>query len=686
VKSVEIRRALGPIVAAETAGLLLGLGWGLSGIREQRYPSLGFWHSAAQDLGRHAASGVAAGAAAGVAIVFLRGSWALFRRRTGPANASGDGAVALKLCLGCLAAGLAMLFWMSLRLGAIDARLTGSVAAAAALACAAVVLTRRLTRGGKTITVAAYVALAAAFFVAFVPATRSSRDPLNLDGLVGKGVVTGLLVGAAIPVLRRVRGAGETADSKGAGGGGRATALLIALAAVLPLAPRLVPRSLGRPGVEVARPRNVILIGIDTLRYDHTSLLGPDARGRSLTPRLARLAARGTVFQSAISQSCWTMPAFASILTGRYPQQHQATALFGRLRNGEVTLAEVLREAGYATGAVVSHLYVDADHGFSQGFSVFNQDHALGPRAVSSAGVTDGALTFLRDHRRGPFFLFLHYFDPHYEYRHHDGWSFSTAYSGWLRDEGVDFDNLEQKRHLLDADDLDYLRNLYDEEIAYTDGEIGRLLDGLEHDGLLDDTAIVVVGDHGEEFMERGWMGHGTTLYDDLIHVPMLMVLPGALTVRKTVPETVETRAIFPTLLGYLGVRYRGTEPPAGLLPLLTAPSESGPRVDSARAAFSSVWVTDAPLSSGKRVRLLSVRTDDWKLILDETRKRSFLYDVRTDPGETRDVAANRPEVAAPLLDWLKRWWEETGGRDVGAAPSESSPDLRDRLKSLGYL
>jgi arylsulfatase A-like enzyme len=686
VESVEIRRALGPIVAAETAGLALGLGWGLSGIREQRYPTLGFWHSAALDLGRHAASGVAAGAAAGIAIVLLRAAWALVRRRAGPVNAAGDRAVALKLCLGCLAAGLVTLVWMSLRLGAIDARLTVSVAAAAALACAAVVLIRRMTLGGKALAVAAYVALAAAILAGFVPATRSSRDPLNLDGFLGKAVVTGLLVGAAIPVLSRVRGAGEAAVPQRAGGGRGATALLIALAAVLPVAPRLMPRSLGRPGVEVTRPRNVILIGIDTLRYDHTSLLGPDAHGRSLTPRLARLAARGTVFQSAISQSCWTMPAFASILTGRYPQQHQATALFGRLRNGEVTLAEVLREAGYATGAVVSHLYVDADHGFSQGFSDFNQDNALGPRAVSSAGVTDGALTFLRDHRRGPFFLFLHYFDPHYEYRHHEGWSFSSAYSGWLRHEGVDFDNLEQKRHLLDADDLDYLRDLYDEEIAYTDGEIGRLLDGLEHDGLLDDTAIVVVGDHGEEFMERGWMGHSTTLYDDLIHVPMLMVLPGAPVARKTVPETVETKSIFPTLLGYLGVRYRGAEPPAGLLPLLSAPPATDPRGDAARAAFSSVWVTDAPLSSGKRVRLLSVRTDDWKLIFDETRQRSFLYDVRSDPGETRDVAADKPEVAAVLLDRLNRWWAETGGRDVDAAPSEASPDMRDRLKSLGYL
>jgi arylsulfatase A-like enzyme len=673
-------------VAAETAGLVLGLGWGLSAVREQRYPSLGFWHSAALDLGRHAASGVAAGAAAGVIIILLRASWAFFGNRRRSAKAAGDPSIALRLCLGCLAAGLAALFWMSLRLGAIDARLTGSVVVAAALACAAVVLTRRLTRGGTALTIAAYAALAGACLVAFVAATRSSRDPLNLDGFLGKAVVTGLLVGAAIPLLKAVRGAGEEGAPKGTSGGPRATVALVALAAVLPFVPRLVPRSLGPPGVEVARPRNVILIGIDTLRYDHTSFLGPDARGRNLTPRLAHLAARGTVFESAISQSSWTMPAFASILTGRYPQQHQATALFGRLRNAEVTLAEVLREAGYATGAVISHLYVDADHGFSQGFSMFDQERALGPRAVSSAGVTDSALGFLRDHRRGPFFLFLHYFDPHYEYRHHDGWSFSTAYSGWLRDEGVDFDNLEQKRHLLDADDLDYLRNLYDEEIAYTDGEIGRLLDGLEHDGLLDDTAIVVVGDHGEEFMERGWMGHSTSLYDDLIHVPMLMVLPGATGARKTVPETIETKAIFPTLLGYLGVRYRGTEPPAGLLPLLSAPPASGLHGDPARAAFSSVWITDAPLSSGKRVRLLSVRTDDWKMILDETRKRSFLYDVRSDPGETRDLAGERPQVAAELLDRLKRWWAETGGRDVDAAPIESNPDLRDRLKSLGYL
>ena len=143
------------------------------------------------------------------------------------------------------------------------------------------------------------------------------------------------------------------------------------------------------PPSQQALQKNVILIGVDTLRWDHTSL-SIDA-ARDLTPNLRAWSQHGTRFENAISQAPWTLPAFASVMTGRYPRQHGATSLFGSLREEEVTLAEVLREEGYRTAAIISNLFVDSERRFRQGFDRFSEDHVRGHDAITSRGVTDEA-------------------------------------------------------------------------------------------------------------------------------------------------------------------------------------------------------------------------------------------------------------------------------------------------------
>ena len=441
-----------------------------------------------------------------------------------------------------------------------------------------------------------------------------------------------------------------------------------------------------QPTLEVGNPRGLVLIGVDTLRFDRTSLAAPAANGAAagrrarVTPELARLASSSALFRNAISQAPWTMPAFASILTGRYPQEHGAISLFGWLRRGELTLAEVLREAGYQTAAVVSHVLVDARHGFAQGFEHFDATQVRGEAAITSREVTDAAVEWLDRLGRERFFLFLHYFDPHYEYRDHEEWDFADGYQGWIRDEQPDIYSLRNQAQRLRAEDLAHLRDLYDEEVAFTDREIGRFLAAMEARGLEQQIALVVVADHGEEFLERGWLGHTISLSEAVLRVPLLLRLPDVDAAGRVIDTPVETRALYTTLLDYLEVGgvARGSAP--SLLPLLrgegTAPAP----------VFSSVWLPDAPPESGKRVRRSSVRSGEWKLVRDHDSGDEWFYSLRDDPRETRSLAALAPRrlarLAAALDAWLGRMREARGPVPV----RELSEEERRRLEALGYL
>jgi arylsulfatase A-like enzyme len=476
--------------------------------------------------------------------------------------------------------------------------------------------------------------------------------------------------------------------------------LLFATALVLVIAPLLVEiawpvaaRLTGRSGGAL----NIVLIGIDTLRSDHVCLAGNAEPHDCRTPNLCRLAARGTVFTDAISQAPWTLPSFASIVTGRYPEEHGATAIYGVLGETQTTLAEVLRGAGYETRGAVSHLFVDSAHGFAQGFADYDESMSLGHDAITSQGVTDVAIRFLDTMPDRRFLLFLHYFDPHYEFMDHAEWDYADGYQGWLRQDARDINNLVAKRHLIDSVGVDYLRDLYDEEIAYTDREIGRLLERLEARGLARETLIVVVADHGEEFMEHGWLGHTITLHDEVVRVPLLIAHPDSAGTRRSVQGLVETRALFSTILDGSGIDGAGAaanrKPPAfagSLLPSMRAGGDSaGENVESVPgfgAAYSSVTITDAPWSSGKRVRLSSLRTKEWTLIADHTRGIDLLYRAGELPAERDNVAAAEPDVLRSMKAALAGWMRHGDVEMADAPASEPAPDVVEKLRSLGYL
>jgi len=433
----------------------------------------------------------------------------------------------------------------------------------------------------------------------------------------------------------------------------------------------------GSDTLRAGNPQNVVLIAVDTLRLDRTSLTGGEGLpGR--TPNLGAWSATGTVFTTAISQAPWTMPAFASVLTGKYPRQHGAVSLSGSLRKRETTIAEILRESGYWTGAVVSHVYVDSHHGFAQGFDVFDEDHVRGHRAITSEGVSDRALELLDQRGDEPFFLFLHYFDPHSDYRNHSTESLADDYAGWLRDT-PSVGGLRNLRHLLSDDDVDHLRNLYDEEIAFTDAQIGRVLARLEEPDLQDATAVVFVSDHGEELLERGWLGHTIHLHDELIRVPLVMALPGVGSRIPLVEDPVETRAIPATLVDYLEIDPEPTDRSQSLLPAIRG--EAG----EPGSAYSEVWLPDAPADSGKRLQISTLRTGSWKLIRDHRRASTQLFNLVDDPGETRDVSLEAPGRVALLDERLDQLLASMSGQPV-TPTREMSPELEEKLEALGYL
>jgi arylsulfatase A-like enzyme len=422
------------------------------------------------------------------------------------------------------------------------------------------------------------------------------------------------------------------------------------------------------PTQEARNPRSVVLIGVDTLRFDRTR---PDAGAPPLMRRLARFGEGGAVFTEATSQAPWTLPSFASIMTGRYPHEHGALSLQGLLRPREVTLAERLREAGYQTGAVVSHVYVDARRGFDQGFDRFDMSQVRSEADVTGEDVTDAALAWLEARGDGPFFLFVHYFDPHYEYRDHADFHRADGYRGGLDVRHVGIQELRDRIPDLSPADVDHLRDLYDEEVLYTDRAIARLLDALPPEA-----AVVVVADHGEELLERGWLGHTVSLHQEVIRVPLVMRLPGVTHAGQRIDAPVETRSLFATLLDYLGL-------PGGagsLVPLLEG--GGGGRGD----VFSGVWLPDAPEDSGKRVRRSMVRRGSWKLIRDHDRGTDTLYDLALDPGEARDASADAPAVRDDLAAELDRWVSRMRAAG-GAIPTRDISDAeRERLKALGYL
>src|SRR5260221_368906 len=365
--------------------------------------------------------------------------------------------------------------------------------------------------------------------------------------------------------------------------------LFVAVAAVLACEP-------------AAQRPNLLFISIDTLRADH---LGTYGWKRSTSPNLDAFAAKSVVFENAQSASSWTLPSLASIMTSLQESTHRCEKDAARLDPSYTTMAEILRDAGYDTAFVASHLFLNAGHGLQQGFTRVDTRILQDELAITSPAITDWGLKWLEDksavHDGIPWFLWLHYFDPHAPYLLHAG--VSEAFG---TEKEID---------------------KYDGEVAFTDQHLGRLLEAFERSGLAPNTILVLVAAPREEFGAHGHHAHGYRRHEDDAPVPPILRAPGI--APRRVPGAVPTVDLMPTLLELCGAHAVHEIDGRSLVPLLRG--DPGP----AREAFSEVrWKFDNDLAG--------LRRDPGKSIGGSRGAETVesLFDHSVDPTETKNVLA----------------------------------------------
>jgi len=438
-------------------------------------------------------------------------------------------------------------------------------------------------------------------------------------------------------------------------GRARAVRLGRTLAACLTLACAWGCRSQEPVADDAPKRSNVLLVTVDTLRLDRLGFAG---HVRNTSPHLDALARRSVVFDRAYSASGWTLPSMATVLTGLAPREHGATRFSRGFDRTRPTLATLLRASGYDTRGFVSHILLQPRYGFDAGFDQFDT-HVLKmgrPAEVSSAGaLTDAALEALAEARE-PFFVWVHYFDPHFDYRPHADWS---AFG-------------------------DTVSDLYDQEVAWTDMQIGRLISGLEAAGRADDTVIVVTADHGEEFGDHGGEYH-YTLHEEVIRVPLLLRVPGVKP--RHDPSPARQIDLLPTILAAAGVAV-----PEGLSGRdLLATSDESPPVFVERerpAGFHQRAVIDG----GRKLVVIEAAPPEPDAPPEPPTPSSvsnvspgvLYFDLGADPFERTPLDPKGDVIAEHLLEALVLHYERL---PVGAAESvELSEETRKALQSLGYL
>jgi len=426
-----------------------------------------------------------------------------------------------------------------------------------------------------------------------------------------------------------------------------------------------------------APPPNIVLISIDSLRPDHLGLYGYP---RPTSPELDRIAADAIVFERAWSTTTWTLPSHLSMLTGLVPSAHGVRGHGNRLPATASLLPELLAPAGYRSAAVVSGPFLSARFGYDQGWESYDESLAAADEEshdydeVTSEELHERAGALLERLAPGPFLLFLHYFDVHYDYIPPPPWdrAFDPDYAGAV--DGRQFVEKTLRRREMPARDLEHLVALYDGEIRWVDGWIGRLYDELGRRGLLDRTLLVITADHGDEFLEHRRFGHSNNLFDTTLRVPLIVRPPGGRAggERRAAPASLVD--LVPTLLAAAGL-----ETPAGL---------DGRDLLDAREGASSPPVF-AELFNNRHAMVAG----GWKAHLVRqggkfSRRRTALYDLERDPGESEDLAGAAPDRATDLRQRAEEHLDEAAGRleRIGTERAPRDEELEARLRALGYL
>jgi len=402
---------------------------------------------------------------------------------------------------------------------------------------------------------------------------------------------------------------------------------------------------------------NVVLITIDTLRADHVGCYGYK---KIKTPNIDGLAADGSRFERAFAVVPVTLPSHTSILTGTYPMLNGMHDFSGnKLSPQQPTLASVLKQAGYQTGAVVGAAVLDSRFGLNQGFDFYydhfdfsrldeaNLDEMERPGNV----VADTALGWLAENSQKHFFLWMHLYDPHYPYRPPQPYS------------------------------SEYASHPYDGEIAFADEQVGRIIRFLKEKGIYKNTVIVLCGDHGESLGEHDEKTHGFFIYNATMHVPLIIHLPQS-AAGQVITDMVSLVDLMPTILGAVGVEIPSQVQGHSLLPRLRPDRGDSKRNDHAKGERVMYGETFLPRIHFDWSELRGSENSKYHFI---DAPRPELYDLTNDPGELHNLFHEKKavsgEMRAKLVDMIR---EYSAGKEM-AEKTGLDPALMERLKALGY-
>lgn len=456
----------------------------------------------------------------------------------------------------------------------------------------------------------------------------------------------------------------------------------------------LVGNPVVRPAVERDKP-GVLMVLIDTVRADRTSLHG---HGKRTTPHLDRFSRDGILFNRVSAPSSWTLPSTAALLTGRYPDELGVKETGGpAVPEHFPTLAERLAAEGFTCGAFVANFGLSPFRSFARGFDAYYVA-PFSEKMMRADQLNRLALEWVAKHRDERLFCYLHYMDPHAPY---DAPTTANPHRGAGREFDIEYRHNWQAgdivplimgwQHVSDPRDIGILREYYDEELSWVDHQLGSLLARLEALGVLENMVVVVTSDHGEEFFDHGNWSHGLTLYEEMLHVPMVIMAPDLAHLAGTVVDrSVSLIDVVPTIENLCGlatadVEYTGRDlfDPSGDR-ILFSQTEAGRaplRFGVIHGRYKYAWFDRAAGEKKPPKSIVGRR------LMANGPPGEALFDLREDPLERENIIDLQPDVADQLRrEMYRRFDEIQGSAGRPDAEDEIDPDTAERLRALGYM
>ena len=421
---------------------------------------------------------------------------------------------------------------------------------------------------------------------------------------------------------------------------------------------------------EQDRP-NIIMISLDTLRADHLGCYGYE---RNTSPFIDSLARHGVRFSRVTANAPMTTPSHMSIMTSLYPQKHGVLSGRYRLKTKPPTLAAVLSSEGYLTAAFTEGGNISSIHGFDLGFDYYWEKKCDDIQRILGKGET-----WLEKHRGRPFFLFLHTYQPHEPYRPHQKFTdifypgttrrFPRGYPPGLFQVGAS--------RALNEEELRSVQALYDGEIRYCDASLDAFYHRLEEKGLLENTLFIILSDHGEGFMEHRLMGHGNSLYEEALHIPLIFHMPAKIPGGRVIQAFARSIDIAPTILEIAACPLPASFTGVSLFSLFDS-QESFPSITSLLYLY--------PRRTATFYETHALRTPRYKYISStDPAQPPALFDLDGDPGEEENLASSRPRIVREMKEKLDR---ALARHRIAEEPDTVDPDARieQELRELGYI